>query len=187
MPAGQENRDSFQLSSKQPGCTRSILGGAVPTGERLFKAGLRKTALCLFCLTGQRETTKHLWCECKDTEECRKEVRKEIAKEELDTLPEATKSCGIILDDPELDEWFSRLAGAGQEEEKEWPPQGEDDCSDFSYDSEGFLKVAGDGACPNGQGDLRLRGSEAGVYYSRRSNHNPVTPIKGAAQGAQRG
>ena len=114
-------------------------------------------------------------------------MRKEIAKEELHTLPEATNSCGISLDDPELDEWFSRLAGAGQEEEKEWPPQGEDDCSDFSYDSEGFLKVAGDGACPNGQGDLRLRGSGAGVYYGRGSNHNPVTPIKRAAQGAQRG
>ena len=114
-------------------------------------------------------------------------MRKEKAKEELDTLPEATKSCGIILDDLELDEWFSRLAGAGQEEEKEWPPQGEDDCSDFSYDSEGFLKVAGDGACPNGQGDLRLRGSGAGVYCGRGSNHNPVTPIKGAAQGSQRG
>ena len=70
VPDGQENRDSFQLSPKQRVCTRSILGGAVPTGERLFKAGLRKTALCLFCLTGQRETTKHLWWECKDTEEC---------------------------------------------------------------------------------------------------------------------
>ena len=52
---------------------------------------------------------------------------------------------------------------------------------------EGFLKVAGDGACPNGQGDLKLRGSGAGVYYGRGSKHNSVIPIKGAAQGAQRG
>ena len=31
VPDGQENRDSFQLSPKQRVCTRSILGGAVPT------------------------------------------------------------------------------------------------------------------------------------------------------------
>ena len=97
-----------------------------------------------------------------------------------------TKSCGIILDDPELDEWFSRLAGDGQDEEETWPPREEDDYSDFSYDSDGFLKVAGDGAFPSGQGDMRLRGSGAGVYYGRGSKHNSVIPIQGAAQGAQR-
>ena len=58
--------------------------------------------------------------------------------------------------------------------------------SDFSYDSDGFLKVAGDGACPSGQGDMRLRGSGAGVYYGRGSKHNSAIPIQGAAQGAQR-
>ena len=33
---------------------------------------------------------------------------------------------------------------------------------------------------------MRLRGSGAGVYYGRRSRHNSVIPIQGAAQGAQR-
>ena len=113
-------------------------------------------------------------------------------------MPDVTQNCGIILDDPELDEWFSRLAGDGQDEEEMWPPREEDDCSDFSYDSYGFLKVAGDGVCPSGQGDLRLRealeqqgdlrlrGSGAGVYHGRGSKHNSVIPIQGAAQGAQR-
>ena len=101
-------------------------------------------------------------------------------------MPEVTKSSGIILDDPELDEWFSRLAGDGQDEEETWLPREEDDCSDFSYDSDGFLKVAGDGACPSGQGDMRLRGSRAGVYYGRESEHNSDIPIQDAAQGAQR-
>ena len=73
-----------------------------------------------------------------------------------------------------------------QETEETWPPREEDDCSDFSYDSDGFLKVAGDGACPSGQGDLRLRGSGAGVYYGSGSKHNSVIRIQGAAQGAQR-
>ena len=95
-------------------------------------------------------------------------MRRDITQEEIDSLPEATRCCGIILDDPELDEWFSRLAGDGQEEEEEWPPQGDDECSDFSYDSEGYLKVAGDGACPDGQGDVRLRGSGAGVFLRER-------------------
>ena len=61
------------------------------------------------------------------------------------------------------------MAGDGQDEEETWPPREEDDCSNFSYDSDGLLKVAGDGACPSGQGDLRLRGSGAGVYYGRGS------------------
>ena len=153
---------------------RSILGSAVPTGERLYKARLRKTALCPFCLTGDIETTKHMWWECTATVECRPELKKEVSQEDLDALPEVTKNCGII-----------RLAGDGQDEEETWPPREEDDCSDFSYDSDGFLKVAGDCACPSGQGDLRLRGSGA-VYYGRGSKHNSVIPIQGAAQGAQR-
>ena len=66
------------------------------------------------------------------------------------------------------------------------PPQEEGDCSDFSCGSEGYLKVAGDGACPSGQGDLRLRGSGAGVRFGRGSKHNSVIPIQGTAQGAQR-
>ena len=151
----------------------------------MFNAGLRKTALCPFCLKGDVETTKHMWWECAATEECRKDVKNEISQEDLDALPQATTSCGIILDDPEFDEWFSRLAGDGQDEEETWPPQEEDDCSDFSYDSDGFIKVAGFGACPNGQGDMRLRGSGVGVYYGRGSKHNSVIPIHGAAQGAQ--
>ena len=62
---------------------RSILGGAVPTGERLIKAGLRKTALCPFCLKRDVETTKHMWWECEATEECRKDAKK-VSPEELD-------------------------------------------------------------------------------------------------------
>ena len=127
-----------------------------------------------------------MWWECTATEECRQELKKEVSQEDLDALREVTKNCGIILDDPALDEWFSRLAGDGQDEEETWPPREEDDCSDFSHDSDGFLKVAGDGACPSGQGDLRLRGSGAGVYYGRGSKHSSVIPIQGAAQGAQR-
>ena len=69
---------------------------------------------------------------------------------------------------------------------KRGPPREEDDCSDFSYDSDGFLKVAGDGPCPSGIEDMRLRGSGAGVYYGRGSKHNSVIPNQGAAQGAQR-
>ena len=185
-PGGHEYQERFELNANLRGSLRSILGGAVPTGERLHRIKLRKTALCPFCLSGDIETTKHMWWECTATEECRQELKKEVSQEDLDALPEVTKNCGIILDDPELDEWFSRLAGDGQDEEETWPPREEDDCSDFSYDSDGFLKVAGDGACPSGQGDLRLRGSGAGVYYGRGSKHNSVIPIQGAAQGAQR-
>ena len=93
---GQENQERFQLNANQRGCMRSILGGAVPTGERLFKARLRKTALCLFCLKGDVETTKHMWWECAATEECRKDVKK-VSQEDLDALPEVTKSCMVKM------------------------------------------------------------------------------------------
>ena len=63
-----------------------------------------------------------MWWECAATEECRKDVKK-VSQEDLDALPEVTKSCGIILDDPELDEWFSKLAEGGQDEEEMWPPR----------------------------------------------------------------
>ena len=160
-PGGQENQDSFLLSPNQRGCMRSILGGAVPTGERLFKAGLRRTALCPFCLKGEIETTKHLWWECTATEECRKDVKNEISQEDLDALPEVTKNCGIILDGPELDEWFSRLAGEGQEEEEEWPQQGEDDCSDF------FRQWRVSQSCRRWSVPKRTRRLEAEILRSR--------------------
>ena len=59
-----------------------------------------------------------MWWECAATEECRKDVKKEVSQEDLDALPEVTRNCGIILVDPELDERFSRLAGDGQDEEE---------------------------------------------------------------------
>ena len=123
-------------------------------------------------MKGDVETTKQKWWECAAIEECRKDVKNEISQEDLDALPQATKSCGIILDDPELDEWFSRLAGDGQDEEETWPPQEEeeDNCSDFSYESDGFIKVAGDGACPNGQRDMRLRGQEQECIMAEEAN-----------------
>ena len=62
-PGGYEHQERFKLNANQRGSLRSILGGAVPTGERLYKAKLRKTALCPFCLTRDIETTKHMWWE----------------------------------------------------------------------------------------------------------------------------
>ena len=76
---------------------RSILGGAVPTGERLFKAGLRKTALCPFCLKGDVETTKHMWWECAATEECRKDVKKKFHKKILTRCQKSPKAVESFL------------------------------------------------------------------------------------------
>ena len=74
-PGGGQTQDRHQLNPKQRGYMRSILGGAVLTGERLITAGLRQTALCPFCLTGETEDIKHLW-QCPATEERREKVRK---------------------------------------------------------------------------------------------------------------
>ena len=46
-PGGQENQERFQLNANQRGCMRSVLGGAVPTGERLFERRCRDNQACV--------------------------------------------------------------------------------------------------------------------------------------------
>ena len=189
-PGGQENPDSFQLNSNQRGCMR-ILGGAVPTGERLFRAGMRKTALCPFCLKGEIETSKHLWWECTATEECRKDVKNEISQEDLEVhcqkSPRVVESFLTIQNSMNGSQHWQ---GMVKMRKRTWPPQEEDDCSDFSYDSEGFLKVAGDGACPSGQGDYeaeRLRSRS--VLWQRKQTQlchtNPRSSTRSATKRSQ--
>ena len=56
----------------------------------------------------------------------------------------------------------------------------------MSEDSDGFLKVAGDGACPGGQNDRRMVRSGSGLYYGKGHSHNRAWKTEGATQNAQR-
>ena len=56
----------------------------------------------------------------------------------------------------------------------------------LSYDSEDFLKVAGDGACTAGQDDVRTRRAGCGLWYGENHNHNSAWALEGTSQGAHR-
>ena len=81
--------------------------------------------------------------------------------EEIKSLPDATRICGLVLDDFQLDDYFATVALEDELEEKH-PPVMNYSEDEISEDSDGYLKVAGDGAAPNGQGDFRLRRSGCG-------------------------
>ena len=92
----------------------------------------------------------------------------------------------MIVNDAMLDEFFAKLA-ADPWEGKQTPPDAhEADDGDLSSDSEDVLKVAGDGACPGGQDDLRLRTAGIGLWYGKGHIHNRGWALEGSSQGTQR-
>ena len=98
-------------------------------------------------------------------------------------LPNVTKLCGIATDDGELNKFFAKLAF--EEDEEKWPPQAHSS-DEESVDSEGFIQVAGDGACPGGQSDHRLRRAGCGLSYGKKHSHNSSWKLHGKVQNAQR-
>ena len=56
----------------------------------------------------------------------------------------------------------------------------------ISIDSEGYIIVAGDGACPEGQSDYRINRAGAGLFYGTNHSHNSDWEIQGPTQNAQR-
>ena len=94
--------------------------------------------------------------------------------------------CGIIPDDTKLDELFAKIALDKEMTEARPPDAMEANDEDLSYDSEDFLKVAGDGACPAGQDDLRTRRAGCGLWYGKNHNPNSGWALEGSSQGAQR-
>ena len=97
---------------------------------------------------------------------------------------------GIIIDDPELDDFFAELAIREAEneaiEERHPPTRCEEDVEVEQYDGDDFIIVAGDGAAPSGQGDYRMRRSGCGLYYGEGHSHNSSFIVEGARQNAQR-
>ena len=159
------------------------------TGHRLFKAGLRPAPMCLACEREKDDTLEHgPWgCMHPRVAERRKELIEKYGAKALDELPKCVRICGIIPDDQQLDEKFAEIALGETEEETrtERPPMPEES-DEMSEDSEGFLMVAGDGACPGGQNDMRMVRSGSGLYYGKKHSHNKYWKTQGTAQNAQR-
>ena len=75
--------------------------------------------------------------------------------------------------------FFAKLAEYDGGEQQP-PDVMEADEADLSYDSDDFLKVAGDGACPAGQDDVRTRRAGCGLWYGEKHNHIPHVRLKAA-------
>ncbi|CAK0822563.1 unnamed protein product [Prorocentrum cordatum] len=104
---------------------------------------------------------------------------------DFNSLPEATKIAGLILDDPRLDGFFAEIATPQSHELHEARPPDLDSQDELSVDSEGFAIVAGDGAAP-GQTDFRLRRAGCGLFYGDRHSHNSTLGLEGVVHNAQR-
>ena len=121
--APDPKEDCGRLPPKIMGRLRMILQGSLPLGKRLFSAKLRSAPCCLFCDSCLKENYEHVWWECPFSDEIRKAFYDEHPKETVDGLPNATRHCGIAIDDSELDEWFAKIALNDLEEKP--PPQQE--------------------------------------------------------------
>ena len=58
--------DRLKLTREERGTLRSIQAGALPTGHRLFKAGLRVAPMCLACEKEEDDVLEHSLWECKN-------------------------------------------------------------------------------------------------------------------------
>ena len=101
-----------------------------------------------------------------------------------DALPPATRLCGMILDNPDLDDYFAEKAEA-EPFEKRRPPTNESD-DEVSADSDGFIYVAGDGAAPGGQGDYRTRSAGCSLFYGRNHSHSCSWSVEEQVKNGQR-
>ena len=125
--------------------------------------------------SGKNDTLEHaLWgCQNERIVARRKELVERFGAKAIDDLPKCVKLCGIIPDERKLDDAFAEIALGEREDEMdtERPPNMEDS-DKMSEDSEGYLIVAGDGACPGGQKDRRMVRSGSGLHYGEKHSHN---------------
>jgi len=149
-PGEPNNRDPHSMSAAQRGICRQLWAGGVVTGQRFYEAGMITSSACPHC-GAPNETTEHAAWECPEFDEERRPLFERYTRTEIRELPEATRDCGIVLDDYRLDDYFSSVALEGDLEEAHPPTN--DDSDEMSQDSEGYDIVAGDGAAPNGQSD----------------------------------
>ena len=129
--------------------------------------------------------------------------------EEIDSWPECTKACGIVMEAPELHlkKRKRQLQNAERHYEMPLPPninerkkkadrlfeeeeiaaEESDETRDDEMIEDGYVVVAADGACPNQATKRQLQRAGCGLYYGKKHPWNFKEKIYGSAQGAQRG
>ena len=163
---------------------RTAWTGALKTGERLWGAGMRSSPICPHCEDGARETVEHIWWECRAWSCVRNRHLGKYGEAELKELPACTRQCGIKPLTKDIDKEALKLKA--EEEEEQFPPcREEGEVCDEKY-VDGKLVVASDGACPDQQGDPRLRRSGQGLFYGDGHSYNCAWATNTYSQGAQR-
>ena len=174
----------FKLGEEERGILRTVLTGAVKTGERMCTAGLKGDERCEFCGNGEVETTGHIFWECERWEEARRKWFKVEERKEILKMPKCTWLCGTLPRSEEPDRELMKVRV--REGEEEWPPgRTEGEVKGELYEG-GYLVVASDGACPEQQGDSRLRRSAQALYYGEGHACNCAWETHTLGQGAQR-
>ena len=174
--------DRHKLDQHERSLLRLITTGAAPCGHYMWRAKFARYPACAYCGECPDDEPRHIW-KCSATKECRKDILKEYSEEYIDNLPNVVAICGWALDDGRLNEHFQKLAL--EEEEEARPPQIDSE-DEMSVNSDGFIKVAGDGACPQGQNDYRMRRAGCGLSHGKKNSHNTSWALGGRSQNAQR-
>ena len=205
-------RAPTKLTKLQRGILRTYLAGAVNTQDRLgaiTEETLRRrargaaaaapgpagaggdppapaslTRVCQLC--GEEvETTEHILERCSHPAivAAREEWTTPDLRELGPSLPACTRLCGLAVEDPR-DE-AARRALPPVQGHGEPPPRAETDDAVEIPTADGFLIVAGDGACHHQHLPLARRAG-FGAFYGRNHSANFGLPLCGCEQTAQR-
>ena len=186
-PGEDEEAAQYKMDKVDRGLLRCIWAGGMNSSSLLFRAKLVSSPTCPLCGAGV-EDDQHLFWACPCTEKARELLWKKYTKEGVAGLPAAVRLRGLVLDSQQLDDQFVEIAQqVGIPVEEKHPPQRvPSDSEKESEDSEGYLWVGGDGAAPNGQGDLRVRRASSGLFYGPSHSHNGGWKLESEVQNAQR-
>ena len=166
-------------SCGEQGILRSILSGSLRTRDKLYRAGLVDSPICIFCGLAD-ETLQHMWWHCPAWDSLRLDPYLPSAACRRE-LPPCTQHLGIAMEDDEC--------VAFQQRE---PRGAEVDCPAVLPGGTGEEKICAgrivawtDGACANNQ-DARFRRAGAGVFYCKSSARNRSIALSGREQTNQR-
>ena len=159
----------------QRGCLRSILSGSVRLGERLFRANIWNTPICIFC--GQEEeTNEHCFWRCPAWDHLRLDPDLPSFHERI-ALPPCTLQCGIFMRTQEELDYESSLQPIEHERSAEVPLS-------FVVNEtfvDGAVIIWTDGACPRNQ-CRALRRAGCGIYYGQDHPRNKSFALRGSEQ-----
>ena len=156
----------------QKGVLRSILSGSIRLQDRLHKAGLNESPICLFCGL-EPETVEHCFWRCPAWSKHRMGAL--IPRIfELDSLPMCTRVLGIFMEDEAV---LATQAALDQN-----PPVPVMPVVGSGYDK---VVVWTDGSSVNSR-DARFQRAGAGIFYGAGRPLNVAIPGPGPVQTNQR-